>query len=140
MADKDYVKMQAELIFRQWEFYQHLTWQVPTAAITMNGAVFALSKLLESSPLCLGLAWMLTGLLTVALAHRLHRASELSKVLLHELQEKFDKPYGVEGVVRMTDQMSWSCCTRISSRSLVCWVLFLWGMFLIVLALFRLYA
>lgn len=133
MPDPAFVQKQVELLFKQWEFYENLTWRIPTMVITVNGGLLALYKLGQSHATAwIPFAMLFVGLITLVNAYRLHRANRLAKQILLELRVRFYDKHGVEGVVHTTRQMKWSPFTKGSSRTLTVWLLIVWGVFLLI--------
>lgn len=137
--DKDYIHQQADSLFQQWQFYENLTWRIPTMAVTVNGGLLAALKLLGqgSSPITGAVLYCIIGALNLLYGYRLYRSSKLARRLLRELQEKFDGVFGVRGVVRSTRDMNWPFWARYSSRLLMAHAFNLWGLTLVMLGVIQ---
>ena len=94
----EYIREQAKTIYQQWEFFQSLTWRIPTTIVSLNVALILLLrlgsdnlKLIDMPLLCL-----FVGLFNIVNAHRLYRALAIANLLMAQLVNNFDKEYGIE--------------------------------------------
>lgn len=135
LDDKDskeasaYIVAQADSLFRQWEFYENLTWRIPTLVLSANGALFYVLE--KSKGDYASVAFFIVGAVNVLFGHRLYRSSRMAIHLLDQLTTRFDNKYGLRDVVRSTGALEWASWSRPGSRLLLARAFELWGLGLV---------
>jgi hypothetical protein len=136
-----YIIHQANNLFKQWEFYNNLTWRIPTMIVTVNAAIIIALRFItfdKTHSVFEPILYIIVGFITWIYAYRLYRATRLAQELLREIQVNFDNNFGVKNVIRRTANIRnwpWWASNKYwgkgSSRIRMSIVFLIWGLLLI---------